>query len=356
MQAAAHIIATGVRTPLGLHSVPAAAAVRAGVSRLREHPTLLDRLGEPVVAAFDSQIDAGLSGADRFVSLAQSALREICEQLALVQPKALVPVFLALPEVRPGFSERDATEIGKRLSLLPELPCALGPVKTFPLGHAAGARAIQAGIAALAGGHELCLVGGVESYLHAETIAWLDINRQLANADGRSSFVPGEGAGFLVLSKRAPREPGLTVLASILSCETANERALIKTADVCLGEGLTAAVRQAVSRLGSGARVHDIVCDLNGERYRGTEWGFACLRVGKYFDDPLAYRAPADVWGDVGAASIPLFAVLTCQAAARGYARGPKTLLWASSEHGLRGAVVVESQNVTRQGGVHWQA
>src|SRR5207237_6147527 len=90
-------------------------------------------------------------------------------------------------------------------------------------------------------------------------------------------------------------------------------------------------------------RINSVICDGNGERYSSEEWGFVCLRVSQYFDDPTAYQSPAEFWGDVGAASVPLFAALTCDAAARGYARGPRTLLWASSERGQRGAVVLDS-------------
>ena len=60
-------------------------------------------------------------------------------------------------------------------------------------------------------------------------------------------------------------------------------------------------------------RINDIYCDINGERYRSEEWGFVCLRLSQYFDNPTAYRSPAECWGDMGAASGPLFAMLACR-------------------------------------------
>lgn len=348
MQGPVHIVATGVRTPLGLRSAPSAAAVRAGLSRLGEHPSLIDRLGEPMVAVLDSEIDPDVSGVDRFVALAESALRELFEHMSRLPPGSRVPVSLALPEVRPGFTDRDAAMIGDRLGRWTGLPCELDPIRIHPLGHAAGVPALEAAIAALTHGHEFCVVGGIESYFHTDTMTWLDGNRQLAGSDGRSSFVPGEGAGFLLLSRRARRDLGMNALASIVACATATERARIKTADLCLGEGLTAAVELAVAGLGPGERVSDIFCDINGERYRGQEWGFVCLRLARHFDDPTGYRAPADLWGDMGAASIPLFAMLACQAAARGYAKGTSSLLWAGSEAGLRGALLLRMPGAAR--------
>ena len=111
-----------------------------------------------------------------------------------------------------------------------------------------------------------------------------------------------------------------------------------------MGVGLTTVVQKAVSDAALGdAAIKSVICDINGERYRGEEWGFVCLRLSRFFDDPTAYWSPADSWGDVGAASGPLFAMLAMQAAARGYAKGPHTLLWASSEGGLRAAAVLET-------------
>ncbi len=115
-----------------------------------------------------------------------------------------------------------------------------------------------------------------------------------------------------------------------------------ETDDLCVGAGLTQAVDAACSELGS-QRISDVFCDVNGERYRAEEWGFVCLRSAHYFDDPTDYRSPAGIWGDMGAASIPLFAMLACRASARGYARGPNALLWASSEGGQRAAVLVKT-------------
>ena len=98
---------------------------------------------------------------------------------------------------------------------------------------------------------------------------------------------------------------------------------MIKTSDICLGEGLSETVRNAVSNLRPPEeRVNDLFCDINGERYRNEEWGFVCLRLSQYFDDPTAYRSPAECWGDMGAASGPLLAMLVCQAYVRGYSQG----------------------------------
>ena len=159
----------------------------------------------------------------------------------------------------------------------------------------------------------------------------------------RSAFHPGEGAGFIVLAgERVRRQLGLRSIGIILATQASQEGKLIKTDELCTGEGLTRAIQGVTAELrGRSERVDDIYCDLNGERYRTEEWGFALLRTQEAFRDVSATRTAVSEWGDVGAASGALLSILALRAWARGYSRGPTALVWASSEGGLRGAVLL---------------
>jgi len=117
----------------------------------------------------------------------------------------------------------------------------------------------------------------------------------------------------------------------------------IKTETVCIGEGLTAAFREALAELPRDARVTDLYCDMNGEPYRADEFGFAALRNRESFVSASDFIAPADCWGDVSAASGPLGLLLSTMASQKAYAAGPLTLVWASSETGERGAALLVS-------------
>lgn len=297
--------------------------------------------------ALDSGLDPGLMAPERLLALAETALREACALLSAMQGPCLrLPVYLGLPEFRPGFTKQDAETVRIGLARFEGLHIELLEVNIFPEGHAAGLLALATATEQIQQGvFEACLVGGVDSYFQPDTMEWLDANRQLAGAVSRSAFVPGEGAGFcLLMNDRTRKKLGLNSLACVLAVAIGKETKLIKTSDICLGAGLTTVVQSAVGGLSSSsARINAVICDINGERYRGEEWGFVCLRLSQYFDDPTAYDSPADCWGDMGAASGPLFAMLSCQAAVRGYAKGPLALLWASSEGGLRGAAIIET-------------
>lgn len=346
MASSIHIVGVGARTPVGIHAAAAAAAVRAGIVRLSEHPFMLDCNGVPIPAGLDAQIDPTITGPKRLLALAESALREACASLDGVSPQQLsLPLFLGLPEIRPGFTEHDAANVRSGFPRFEGLPIKLSSVSTFTEGHAAGFLALARAAEQMnQGACEMCLVGGVESYSHPDTLEWLEANRQLAGADSRSGFLPGEGAGFCLLTTDGGRQRfRLKGLARVLAVGIGKETKLIKTTDMCLGEGLTATVRDTVGCLRlPDERINEIYCDINGERYRSEEWGFVCLRLSHYFDDPTAYLSPAECWGDMGAASGLLFAMLVCQAFARGYSKGPRAMVWASSEGGQRGVAVLE--------------
>lgn len=338
------IVAAGARTPLGVSLEASMAAVRAGISELSDHPFLVDRRFEPIRLSQDSLLDPSLMGPERLIEMASSVLNEVCSSLEpVVRSNGSIPVFLALPETRPGFARADAQAVREgvtRKQMLVELQL----VESFEGGHAAGLLALESACSwILKGKAEVCVVVGVDSYLTVETLDWLDKNRQLATSYHRGAFFPGEGAGAVVIaSASAVSRYQLEALATIGGLAASTETSVIKTNDLCLGHGLTECIRKATSQLSIPDEMIDgVVCDINGERYRSEEWGFAMLRFPHLFVDPTAYEAPASCWGDMGAASGPLFIGVAIVAGRNGWSKGVRYLIWTSSEGGQRMALLL---------------
>jgi 3-oxoacyl-[acyl-carrier-protein] synthase I len=340
------IVATGARTPVGLTAETTAAAVRAGISRQGEHPFMFDHKGDSVLCAIDGRLDPCLLGWARLVRLAAAALTEIVEKLTHgASWPSLVQVLLALPESRPGFSDADAKHVLQKLQSTQSSERMNFTTESFGRGHAGGLQALAEAARRIQGGHsELCLAGGVDSYFEADTLDWLQSHRQLTGTDVRSGFVPGEGAGFVALgTESVRRQLRLPTLGHVRGTGIAVETKLIKTEAINLGEGLARALLDATRDLRLPEEGPDaIYCDINGERFRTEEWGFTVLRAQKALKDS-AYEAPADRWGDVGAACGPLFCNLAVQSWARQYAPGPRALAFAGSEGGTRGVAVLEA-------------
>jgi 3-oxoacyl-[acyl-carrier-protein] synthase-1 len=213
-------------------------------------------------------------------------------------------------------------------------------VEVIETGHAAGTMAVRAAWEAVRAGAEFALAGGVDSYLDPDTLEWLEANEQVhgaAPANNAWGFTPGEAAGFVLLaSAAAAGQYRLPQSFQLLSTATARETKLIKTDAVCVGEGLTDLFRALAASLVPGTQADQLYCDMNGEAYRADEFGFAVLRVGGLFRDPGGFIAPADCWGDVGAASGPLLLLLAEAAARKGYAPGPVAGAFTSAESGER--------------------
>ena len=342
------VVAVGAYTAVGATAPAAAAAVRAGIAGFSEHPYLLSRDGEPLVVARAPKIDDDPTGLERLLRLAIPAAREA---LAAIDPhpreRAATYLILGLPVDRPGkpagLNEQLANGLRAKLGI--------AGAEVIPCGHAAGLLALEAARRRLHSGQSaFCLVGGVDSYLDADTLEWLDDCEQIHGGDNAWGFIPGEAAGFclLALADVAQRYE-LSASTRVTGIASSREKNLIKTESVCLGRGLTEAFEQVLVALPSeDDKVAQVICDMNGEPYRADEYGFTLLRTGNRFIDATRFTAPADCWGDVGAASGPLFINLAVAAALRGYAPGRHTLVWTSSEGGERSALLLQSEIAPR--------
>ena len=348
MNSLVHNVSAGARTPVGLRAAPAAAAVRAGISRIGEHPVLTDLTGEQIQCARDARLDWEHKCSARMSALASSCLSEVVSEMFGAGTGESIALHLALPEARPGFSDRDALDVRRAVAAHGGLAPQNLRAEHSMSGHAGALAAMERAVASIqAGALQCCLVGGVDSYLQLETIGWLDTDLRLAREGVRAGFVPGEGAAMIALASEAFRKrmrlPSLAIVSAVAN---AHESRKPNEGPGLLGEALTDAVTRVCKvNNGSAGLVDDVYCDINGERARTTDWGFALLRVGSYFRDGTQYVTPVESCGDLGAAVGAFNCVLAVRAWQRHYASGARALVWGASWSGLRSAVLLESRN-----------
>lgn len=303
---------------------------------------MVDGNGDRVVGGYVPDLESGSNGNDRLEVILRGAIEDLSASLAAGHQDTIkLPLVLSVAEPRPGFSAEAANALGDRLVGSTIGGIQISKVHLRPFGHAAGLESLGFVAQEVARGKiDAMLVAGVDSYFHADTVDWLESHRQLMNATNRSAFVPGEGAGVcLVGSSDFARSLSLKAQNCVLGFSRSEEPAILKSRDVCIGLGMSEAISMITQPLNQGERISAIVSDQNGERYRSDEWGFMALRHGVHFDDVTDYLAPAAWWGDMGAASGPLFASLTQFDGALD--TKPRTLLAASSEGGLRASVLL---------------
>lgn len=339
------ICSIGARTPLGLTAASSAAAARAGISRLAAHPYLIDKSEDPITLACATGIPHEVELKSRIEQLFMGATTEALGSM----PKHMPPpgqCLIGLPEDRPGVS----LDLGASVSDLASRTFGFTPasVRVLQQGHASGLISVQKAAQQISTGQvESVLVAGVDSYCAPDTLDWLDQSGRLMSFTNRNGFPPGEAAGACLLASRSVAQRyNLPVLATIVATCTTLEPHPIRSQEVCIGQGLSAALKGVISSLPSPECVITATyCDINGERYRSEELVYALLRTQTAFVDANIYEAPADCWGDVGAASGLLFAALAIASGQRGYAKGNYPVLWAGSESGYRAAALLKLGN-----------
>jgi 3-oxoacyl-[acyl-carrier-protein] synthase-1 len=274
------------------------------------------------------------------------AVREVIAKISGENPVRLaIPLLLALPEPRPGFGPEATKAVVRAVDAL-DLGGMVLKAEAVATGHAGALRALQLAVDRLARRDcELCLVGGVDSYLDVDMLDWMEAKGFVARANFRGGFIPGEAAGMLALTTRTVRSRlRLPSLARVRGVATATEPRPFDGVDEQTGQGLAAAVQGATQSLRPPAeRVDAVFNDINGNRQRGDEWALVALRCPEVFRDASAYASAVGSWGDVGAAWGALGCVLAVQSWRRGYAVGPRALVCGSSPGGLRGAALLES-------------
>jgi 3-oxoacyl-[acyl-carrier-protein] synthase I len=337
------VVSVGAVTAVGLTAATTAAAVRAGISGFAEHPYVVDARGDRIIVAAVPVLHQQTLDVQRFVELALPAAKEALAVTGHLREVPAMPMVLGLPGPRPGVSRG----LGDRVadSLLKTLAGDSNIVGTTVIatGHAAGLTAVGSCARLMqSSGSDFGLVGAIDSYLDSDALQWLEAEEQLHNAVNPYGFIPGEGSAFCVLATPAGVAAiGQRPLLSVESVSFATERNTIKMDTVCTGQGLSSAIAGALGSLPAGARVDDIICDLNGEAYRADEYAFTIPRIADRCVDPIAFDNPADCVGDVGAASGVLFVALASAAVTKAYARGRHTLVWTSSESGERAAALL---------------
>jgi 3-oxoacyl-[acyl-carrier-protein] synthase-1 len=185
-------------------------------------------------------------------------------------------------------------------------------------------------------------VAGVDSLLLKDRLEWLDEHWRLKSAKAIDGFIPGEAATALLLEKfRTVAGGRRKSLATVSFCETSIEPNGIGSEKSSSGRGLTNAIEKVMERRGDTKSVRWTICDLNGESYRGFEWGLVQTRLHRYLSDIAVLNHPADCTGDIGAATGGMLIANVAQAFQRGYNPSDEALLWAASDDGLRAALLL---------------
>jgi 3-oxoacyl-[acyl-carrier-protein] synthase-1 len=297
---------------------------------------------EPLVASAISHLDCRWRAKRRptewLAWLAANAFADLWDRARLTA-REKIGLFLALPASRPDWGPQHHERFANlfhnfiaRDRFVHEQLAWLGSCGVLSL-CAEACRLLREGSI------QHAIVGGVDSYLFPGWLAPLDRAYRIRSTRNLEGFCPGEAAAFILLE--SPAQAGQRSLRPWAELHTlASATSTPGPAGHDAGEALAGVLRQVIPAQGSLSPL--VVCDLNGERLRFEEWGYALSRLGKMLPAPLAVEHPAVVLGDVGAATGAVLLATAAHALHTKHHERTSAVVWAGADDGERYAVLLE--------------
>ncbi len=332
----AAVLSTGVVSSVGLSSEAICAALRAKLSN--PSPTaFFDRGGKPIMA-HQAPLERPWRGLDKLTRMAGMAAQEALLSVPANQVDR-VPLLLCVAErERPGRLHRlDDTLFAELQRLLGRRFAASSMI--VPMGRTSVARALlQARMLIEHNEAPFVLIVAVDSLLTAVTLGCHVQRNRLLTEDNSNGFMPGEGAGAVLVGPGRTDEKHFLCLGLGFGTEPVS----VESEEPLRGEGMAAAVKAALAD--AGTPIDDIACritDLSGEQYYFKEATLALSRTLRQRRDNLELWHPAESVGDVGAASGAICLAVAKSAFDKRYTPpGSAALLHFSDDGGSRAVIV----------------
>lgn len=332
------IAARGMCCSLGFHAAAATAAIQARVNHFRATPFVAGG-GAPIVGA--PLHDTPVWGAERMALMVRQVVTQcLGEPVANGHAGVAVMILCAEPG-RPGMPREHLLETLRQLHtdwrLHPD--CS---VRAY--GKAGIAEALQR-VAQLqrpgrGDGPRQVLLVGADSLLDAATIEAFLAQERIAGTDEQTDgFIPGEGAGAVLLTREPADEPAPWIDAAAGAVDPwrwGGEQPM-------RAEGLTRAIRHAAAM--AGTRVADLefhASGMTGEAWYAREVSLALSRCMESKRAQFRHHMVAQFLGETGAASPVL--TLAWLADVMGRPRGGpgrRGLLHFAGDDGQRSALVL---------------
>ncbi|AKJ29688.1 3-oxoacyl-ACP synthase [Caldimonas brevitalea] len=327
---------TGLVTAVGLEAASACAAMRCKLTNPSE-TRFIDSRGEWIMA-HQVPLEQPWLGRAKLAKMAAMAIREALSDVPAVDwPN--IPLLLCVAEKeRPGRTDGlDDTlprDIERELG-----QCFDARSAVVPHGRVAVAVALSQARALIYQQRvPYVLIAAADSLLSWPTLSHYDQRRRLLTATNSNGFLPGEGAGALLVGQPS----GSSFELHCQGLGFAVEDAHIDSEEPLRAEGLTQAVKHALAE--AGCEMHDIdyrITDLSGEQYYFKEAALALARTLRRRKEEFDLWHPAECTGEAGALAGAAVIALADAAGRKGYTRGPAILAHMANDGGQRAALAL---------------
>jgi 3-oxoacyl-[acyl-carrier-protein] synthase-1 len=330
------IVGTGLVTSVGLSAPAACAAIRAGVTNPTE--TQFINAGGARIIAHTVPLDSPWRGRTKLVKMATMAVAECLERVPREEwPR--IPLLLCVAEpARPGRLDGLDDELFQEL--LEELDAKFARESAIIAhGRVSAAVALQGARKILSERRaQHVVIAAADSFVGWHTLAAYEEERRLLTGEVSNGFIAGEGAGALLVTL-----PSVGPQLLCTGIGFASEKAHIRADEPLRADGLTSAIKDALSD--AGCEMHDLdfrITDLSGEQYYFKEASLALSRTLRQLKDEFDLWHPAECIGESGAlAGVAVLAVAHA-ACHKEYAPGLNILTHMANDEGQRAAAIVQ--------------
>jgi len=299
-------------TSIGIGAEMVNASVRAGVNRY-EQTDIIGHDEDPVRMSLVPQMALDSVAISQFSNTFDARQRRMLRLAILgikglkpALPNVALPLFLAGPEPYVSMSDVNPVFI-ESLARYADINIDLRQCRVTNTGRAGGLQMIDTAFKYFAStGNHYALVGGVDSFYDLLLMSYLEEESRLLKNNALDGFVPGEGAGFLLLiSPDAPEEIRQRATACIQCPSIALEKNNLLGEPVHGDGGLARALTQALEK--TQQPIQHLYSSENGERYYARELSTALMRnQHSSIQKKNGVCRPAEFFGDLGAAFGPV--------------------------------------------------
>ena len=330
------ILKTGLVTSVGLTAPSSCAAIRAKLTNPSE--TRFIDSGSEWIMAHQVVLEQPWRG---LAKLAKMAAMAIEEGLAHVPRDDWVQIPLLLCVAEP---DRPGRLDGLDDRLYPDIQAELG-AKFAPQsaivahGRVGVAVALAQARALLAGGCARVLVAATDSLLTWPTLSHYEREDRLLTARNSNGFMPGEGAGALLVGAGGGGAGELVCTGIGFGREAAH----LDSGEPLRAEGLSLAIKAALAD--AGRAMHDMdfrITDLSGEQYYFKEAALALSRTLRQRKEEFDIWHPAECTGEQGAAAGLVVVALADAACRKAFTKGPNILAHMANDAGQRAALSLQ--------------
>jgi len=183
------------------------------------------------------------------------------------------------------------------------------------------------------------VVVATDSLISWATLAQYARDDRLLSNRNSNGFMPGEGAGALLVGESNGASGELVCTGIGFAQETAH----VSSDEPLRADGLTRAINAALME--AGRQMHDMdfrITDLSGEQYYFKEAALALSRVLRKHKEEFELWHPAECTGEQGAAVGATMIALVRSACQKSFARGPNILAHMANDAGQRAALSLQ--------------